>query len=88
MKFRKKPVEVEAYQFNGEDNYKDLLKWMNRLAPTAEPWIYDGQIRGLLINTLEGTMTANVGDYIIQGVNGEFYPCKPDIFNKTYEAAE
>ena len=42
----------------------------------------------LKIDTLEGTMTASVGDYVIKGVNGEFYPCKPDIFEKTYEPAE
>ncbi|NRT90899.1 hypothetical protein [Clostridium beijerinckii] len=44
--------------------------------------------RELLINTLEGTLKANVGDYIITGVNGEQYPCKPDIFEKTYELVE
>ena len=59
-KFRKKPVEVEAYQ-----TYKEID-----------------------IKTLEGTMHANVGDWIITGVNGEQYPCKPDIFEKTYESVE
>ena len=60
MKYRKKPVVVEAYQTDKE----------------------------IIIHTLEGDMKANVGDYIITGVNGEQYPCKPDIFEKTYEAVE
>jgi hypothetical protein len=57
VKYRKKPVIVEAYQTDKE----------------------------IIIHTLEGDMKANVGDYIITGVNGEQYPCKPDIFEKTYE---
>lgn len=57
MKYRKKPVIIEAYQTDKE----------------------------IFIETLEGTMKANIGDYIITGVNGEQYPCKPDIFEKTYE---
>jgi len=60
MKYRKKPVVIEAYQTNCE----------------------------LIIHTLEGDMKASVGDYIITGVNGEQYPCKPDIFEKTYEKVE
>ena len=60
MKYRKKPVVIEAYQTDKE----------------------------LDIETLEGTMHANVGDYIITGVRGEQYPCKPDIFGQTYEPAD
>jgi hypothetical protein len=48
----------------------------------------DGIMDRLVIKTLEGEMTASVGDYIIRGVNGEFYPCKPDIFSKTYEEVQ
>ncbi len=48
----------------------------------------DKRLNGLYIETLEGNMRADVGDYIIKGVNGEFYPCKPDIFEKTYEPVE
>lgn len=53
-------------------------------------WEYENIVinKGLKIITLEGTMTANIGDYIIKGVSGEFYPCKPDIFHKTYEKVE
>lgn len=82
MKYRKKPVVIEAVQFDGTDESCDWLL----------PQLRDGSIsrsfNKLHIKTLEGTMTADVGDWIIKGVNGEFYPCKPDIFDKTYEAAE
>ena len=60
MKYRKRPIVVEAYQVDKE----------------------------IIIHTLEGDMKASIGDYIITGVNGEQYPCKPDIFEKTYELAE
>lgn len=80
-KYRKKPVVIEAVQWTGE-NWADIDEWMgaspHRTYPSA------GTIE---IDTLEGTMTANEGDWIIQGVSGEFYPCKPDIFEKTYELA-
>ena len=78
MRYRKKPVEVEAVQFTrtNDPEVQDHLD-------TCEDWWY---AEGLLhIDTLEGTMTASVGDYIIKGVQGEFYPCKPDIFEATYE---
>jgi hypothetical protein len=74
-KYRKKPVVIEAFQLN-KNNWDELQEWC------------DGQqhpVEGIFINTLEGKMTANFGDWIIKGVNGEFYPCKPDIFEKTYE---
>lgn len=60
MKYRKRPIVVEAYQTDKE----------------------------IIVHTLEGDMKASIGDYIITGVNGEQYPCKPDIFEKTYELAE
>lgn len=82
MKYRKKPVVIEAVQFDGTDESCDWLL----------PQLRDGSIsrsfNKLHIKTLEGTMAADVGDWIIKGVNGEFYPCKPDIFEKTYEVAE
>jgi hypothetical protein len=83
MKFRKKPVVVEAVQ------------WLNRqiVCPPGPEWFVRAEeskaIRlcgdELLIKTLEGEMTASVGDWIIRGVKGEIYPCKPDIFEETYE---
>lgn len=84
MKFRKKPVVIEAMQFNGKWSGDGLviLDWMQR----GGEWCADSA--ELKIHTLEGVMTASNGDWIIKGVAGEFYPCKPDIFAATYEAAE
>jgi hypothetical protein len=82
-KYRNKPVVVEAMIFTGA-NADEVDKWIN--GEKAIPgW---GTCTLLAIETLEGTMYAQVGDYIIRGVNGEFYPCKPDIFTKTYETLE
>lgn len=72
--YRKKPVVIEAVQWN--KNIDEMKSFMGVIVVQADK---------LLIGTLEGTMTANIGDFIIKGVNGEFYPCKPDIFEKTYE---
>ena len=79
MKFRKRPVIIEALQFDGANGW-DICDWapgMVVYAPQPEPH--------LLIQTLEGSMTGNPGDWIIRGVAGEYYPCKPDIFEHTYE---
>lgn len=83
-KYRKKPVVIEAIQFNGIEDYIKVVDWMKE---TGSRLADDVGYRtpNMLITTLEGTMAANPGDYIICGVNGEFYPCKPDIFEKTYE---
>ena len=78
MKFRKKPVIIEAMQLNDKSSRVEIIHFTNGLAKY-------GVNLNLIIPTLEGEMIANVGDWIIQGVNGEFYPCKPDIFEKTYE---
>jgi len=77
--YRKKPVEVEARQV-GSSSWKDLANW-------CEGQIIrdNGRYAFILIGTLEGNMRAEPGDWIIRGVHGEFYPCKPDIFEKTYE---
>ena len=84
MKYRKKPVVIEAVQFFDEpDTICELAEFMNQTVIS-----YEHGRAMLRIDTLEGTMTASEGDWIIKGVNGEFYPCKPDIFDKTYEAAE
>ena len=82
MKYRKKPVIIDACQWDGE-NEAELRSWSqfsNELCFTGP-----GDERELDVVTLEGTMRAKAGDYIIRGVNGEYYPCKPDIFDKTYE---
>jgi hypothetical protein len=80
--YRKKPVVIEAVQFDGT-NAEEIFKSFYR--PTDEPWTGDGTIK---IRTLEGVLEASAGDFIIRGVKGELYPCKPDIFEKTYEAVE
>lgn len=81
MKFRKKPVEIEAIQWTG-NNFIEIDEFITVVHETfpSQGIIY--------IPTLEGLMKASLLDWIIKGVNGEFYPCKPDIFEKTYEVAE
>ncbi len=78
-KYRKRPVVVEAHQLTLENQLK-LYDWIG-IKNRKTLW-EDGEID---IFTLEGTMRANVGDWIIRGVQGEFYPCKPEIFEATYE---
>ncbi len=86
-KWRKKPVVIEAVQFNG-DNGPDIVNWAhNGLPPEANSVIRLGYPGYLYVRTLEGTMEAYPNDWIIKGIKGEFYPCKPDIFNATYEPA-
>lgn len=85
MKYRKKPVVIEAVQFDDSVECFETLGWLG-LDPVRVG--YDVKPPVLRIDTLEGEMTAQLGDYIIRGVNGEFYPCKPDIFEKTYEKVE
>jgi len=83
-KFRKKPVVIEAVRFTDEKKdrvYNTVLQWQMNIFPSC-----DNEGNPILkIPTLEGEMTAIIGDWIIRGVNGEVYPCKPDIFDKTYE---
>ncbi|HEL1563485.1 TPA: hypothetical protein TX924_000963 [Streptococcus suis] len=75
-KFRKKPVEIEAIRFTGS-NYEEIREFIGKNTLCSD--------LSIVIPTLEGDMVAQKGDYIIKGVHGEFYPCKPDIFNETYE---
>jgi len=87
MKFKKKPVVIEATNFSREtfDLVKDFTNG------TAHSFTIERRNNGkctCIIPTLEGEHIATEGDWIIKGVNGEFYPCKPDIFVKTYEPAE
>lgn len=84
MKYRKKPVIIEAIQF--EDNSDRIIEIHEFMGGDTIRVNYEDKDNPYLkIETLEGIMKASVGDYIIKGVNGEFYPCKPDIFEKTYE---
>ncbi|WKV08190.1 hypothetical protein Q2T46_11695 [Thermoanaerobacterium sp. CMT5567-10] len=82
-KYRKKPVIVEAMQFF--DNAETLTKLSDFIGYTIKVDYKDQKNPILKIPTLEGEHIARVGDWIIKGVNGEFYPCKLDIFQKTYE---
>ena len=77
-KYRKKPVVIDAVIWNG-DNFDEVAAFYPKAFKDIDDKSY------IVIDTLEGCMLASVGDYIIKGVNGEFYPCKPDIFEKTYE---
>ena len=87
MKVRKKPVEVEAWLFNRHETELNRKKYPMvtdiSMLNTA-PGVLEREDR-FIIMTLEGSMIVTDGDYIIRGVNGEFYPCKPDIFEKTYD---
>jgi hypothetical protein len=83
--FTKKPVTVEARQFDGTwVSATGILDWMQACVSDRIS-IYRPQSDSLLIPTLEGDHLASPGDWIIKGVKGEFYPCKPDIFDQTYE---
>lgn len=84
-KFRKKPVVIDATQWHG-DNWPEIAAFHrgDAFTTTRRP---DG-LRELNIATLEGTMVASPGDWIIRGVKGEVYPCKPDIFAATYEPVD
>jgi hypothetical protein len=86
MKYRKKPVVIEAVQFTDGGIYPQIVKFCDGVK--IEMQINDALECRLIIPTLEGDHVANQGDYIIKGVKGEFYPCKPDIFEMTYEKVE
>ena len=81
QQFVKKPVVIEAIQYTGNNDF-EINQWSKGnvyVSPDIEETSY------LQIQTLEGVMTAILGDWIIKGVKGEFYPCKPDIFEMTYQ---
>lgn len=81
-RFRKKPVEVEAIQFTGE-NHREIIEFTGGQAYIGGPGA-DDRSDVMTIPTLEGPRRASAGDWIICGVAGEFYPCKPEIFEETY----
>lgn len=95
MKYRKKPVVIEAFQYDGDlmnsNGEYCVPEWAVRAFQFGIMY-YDSIDEGppceLFIQTLEGVHHVSLGDYIIQGIQGELYPCKPDIFEKTYEAVE
>ena len=90
MMFRKKPIVIEAKQFEtnneaGDVNMNAIVIWINQGRDKIGAW-HNGT--NIFVSTLEGEMRADVGDWIIRGIKGEFYPCKPDIFEATYELVE
>lgn len=86
MKYRKKPVEVEAVKFVPGEM---LVDWLCNAVLEGRIYIHHmDDTSCMYIETLEGIMVAREGDYIIRGVKGEIYPCKPDIFEATYELVE
>lgn len=88
MKFRKKPVVIEAMQFN-RTNGSVVAKWCGgRWHSETKPSDPTDVAEWVDIPTLEGVMRASLGDWIVKGVQGEFYPCKSDIFQQTYEQVD
>lgn len=81
MKFRKKPVVIEAVLWNGTQ-VSEVTEWISDALHNDTIMRFGDKV---VIKTLEGNMIADPGDYIIKGVKGELYPCKPDIFEQTYE---
>jgi len=85
-RYKKKPIVIEAIQWVG-DNLYDIRNWMG-ISTRSKAFISsEGEVY-LEIETLEGTMRAPIGSYIIKGVKGEFYPCDKEIFEETYEEVE
>ena len=91
MKYKKRPIIIEAFKWTGDRHQTEDPEWAIQaikdgtiVIPNLEWSMRVYQRPVMEINTLEGVMIANQGDYIIKGVNGELYPCKPDIFEKTY----
>lgn len=89
MKYKKKPIIVEAMQpLNDYYSIEECLKFIYNVFINNDDIETVKNDKHIRIQTLEGDMKASSGDYIIKEVNGEFYPCKPDIFEKTYESIE
>ena len=80
MRYRTKPCEIEAVQWTGR-NVVEIMRFVKNESAIITNGV-------LIIKTLEGDMVASTGDYIIRGLRGEYYPCKPDVFQKKYEPCE
>jgi hypothetical protein len=85
MKYKKKPVVIEAIQWIGKQSFDELYEFADADNNLGVVGMLDGDSDIATINTLEGVMQASPNDYIIKGVKGELYPCKPDIFSITYD---
>ena len=82
--YRKKPVMIEAIQLSVDTSWVEIWDFCDQVKAVISGVIL-GDRYAVTVKTLEGDMVARIGDYIIKGVAGEFYPCKPDIFEQTYE---
>lgn len=82
-RYRKKPVEIEAIQWLGAGDNNRIMNWLAQQKAAVEGWLFHDT--DITIPTLEGAMKALPGDWIIRGIKGEFYPCKPDIFAASYD---
>jgi len=87
MYFRKKPVTIEAFQWTGSHDQIEDPEWICEALRSGRVYFENPGTPHcrMIIPTLEGTMTAALGDWIIKGIKGELYPCKPEIFEMTYE---
>jgi len=86
MKYKTKPVVIEAYKYQAELGNNRLMNWLAQQGANVTGWLFhDGEIT---IPTLEGDMKVSDGDFIIRGLKGEYYPCKPDIFEMKYEETD
>lgn len=81
--YRKKPVVIEAVNWLGAGDNNRIMNWLSQQKANIDGWLFHDT--DITIPTLEGAMKAMPGDWIIRGVKGEFYPCKPDIFEATYD---
>ena len=86
-KYRKKPVVIEAVQLKDE-SIIEVINWITDYISIKIDTDENDNIIGMIIPTLEGAMKASMNDYIIKGIQGEYYPCKPEIFEATYELVE
>lgn len=88
MKYRKKPVVIEAIQFKNQSSINQMTNlWAGPFLEVAD-FDDESEKENFFIETLEGTHCVSLNDYVIKGIKGEFYPCKPDIFEMTYEKVE
>lgn len=85
-KYRKKPIVIDAFQWNGDKSTQELFKFLGKT--NGSVFAPNNDEESLVIFTLEGDMKASIGDWVIRGIKGELYPCKNDIFIATYELVE
>ena len=85
MRYKKKPLEIEAIQYDGK-NLQECSDFCNGKLTIYDNLVHNIQSMRISVETLEGIMLVSAGDYIIKGVKGELYPCKPDVFELTYES--